>query len=41
MRAVCMALLSLTSVFSKYEAVVLVVRRNEAWRVDALSTIGT
>lgn len=26
--------------FSKYEAVILVVRRNDAWRVQALSTMG-
>jgi hypothetical protein len=28
-------------VFSKYEAVVLVVRRDNAWRVQAISTMGT
>lgn len=28
-------------VFSKYEAVVLVVRRNDAWKVQAVSTLGT
>ena len=30
-----------SQVLSKYEAVVLVVRRNDAWRVQAISTMGT
>ena len=28
-------------VFSKYEAVILVVRRDDAWQVQAVSTLGT
>ena len=28
-------------VMSKYEAVILVVRRDDAWKVQAISTMGT